>query len=80
MNQSRRTFVEGVAGGVLATAVGSAPAQPGTRPGGPPGPVDPVTEYARPPFPKQQQPWPGLASKMTPRPTTAKPAIAARAA
>jgi NAD(P)-dependent dehydrogenase (short-subunit alcohol dehydrogenase family) len=25
-------------------------------------------EYPRPPFPKQQQPWPGLASKMTPRP------------
>jgi hypothetical protein len=25
-------------------------------------------EYPRPPFPKQQQPWPGLTSKMTPRP------------
>jgi NAD(P)-dependent dehydrogenase (short-subunit alcohol dehydrogenase family) len=24
--------------------------------------------YPEPPFPKQQQPWPGLASKMTPRP------------
>lgn len=29
---------------------------------------DPTTLYPRPPFPKQQQPWPGLASKMTPRP------------
>ncbi len=28
----------------------------------------PVTEYPRPPFPKQQQPWPGLASRMNPRP------------
>lgn len=29
---------------------------------------DPVTEYPRPPFPRQQQPWPGLASRMNPRP------------
>ncbi len=28
----------------------------------------PLTEYPRPPFPKQQQPWPGLASKMVPLP------------
>jgi NAD(P)-dependent dehydrogenase (short-subunit alcohol dehydrogenase family) len=31
-------------------------------------PRDPKTEYPRPPFPKQQQPWPGLCSKMEPRP------------
>jgi NAD(P)-dependent dehydrogenase (short-subunit alcohol dehydrogenase family) len=30
--------------------------------------VNPVTEYPRPPFPPQQQDWPGLASRMTPRP------------
>ncbi len=29
---------------------------------------DPMTQYPRPPFPKQDQPWPGLASQMTPRP------------
>jgi len=29
---------------------------------------NPATEYAQPPFPEQQQPWPGLVSKMTPRP------------
>lgn len=29
---------------------------------------DPPTEYPRPPFPEQQQPWPGLVSKMVPRP------------
>ena len=29
---------------------------------------NPVTEYPRPPFPRQEQPWPGLVSKMTPRP------------
>jgi NAD(P)-dependent dehydrogenase (short-subunit alcohol dehydrogenase family) len=28
----------------------------------------PAAAYPRPPFPEQQQPWPGLASKMTPRP------------
>ena len=31
-------------------------------------PSDPRTEYPQPPFPKQQQPWPGLASRMEPRP------------
>jgi NAD(P)-dependent dehydrogenase (short-subunit alcohol dehydrogenase family) len=31
-------------------------------------PPNPVTEYPKPPFPKQQQPWPGLCSKMKPVP------------
>ena len=30
--------------------------------------TNPVTEYPKPPFPAQQQEWPGLVSKMTPRP------------
>src|SRR3954469_25154445 len=29
---------------------------------------DPKTKYPKPPFKEQQQPWPGLASKMEPRP------------
>jgi NAD(P)-dependent dehydrogenase (short-subunit alcohol dehydrogenase family) len=29
---------------------------------------DPTTKYPKPPFPEQNQPWPGLASKMQPRP------------
>lgn len=29
---------------------------------------DPTTKYPKPPFQKQSQPWPGLASKMEPRP------------
>jgi len=29
---------------------------------------DPTTKYPRPPFKSQSQPWPGLASKMEPRP------------
>src|SRR5207253_1338207 len=33
------------------------------------GPNDPAADrYPKPPFPKQQQPWPGLASKMEPKP------------
>jgi NAD(P)-dependent dehydrogenase (short-subunit alcohol dehydrogenase family) len=30
--------------------------------------ADPATKYPKPPFPDQKQPWPGLASKMEPRP------------
>jgi NAD(P)-dependent dehydrogenase (short-subunit alcohol dehydrogenase family) len=29
---------------------------------------NPVTKYPKPPYPKQSQPWPGLASRMDPRP------------
>jgi len=29
--------------------------------------IDPKSEYPQPPFPKQQQPWPGLASKLQPK-------------
>ncbi|MCW2316206.1 NAD(P)-dependent dehydrogenase (short-subunit alcohol dehydrogenase family) [Rhodoblastus acidophilus] len=29
---------------------------------------NPVSKYPKPPFPRQQQPWPGLASQMIPRP------------
>jgi NAD(P)-dependent dehydrogenase (short-subunit alcohol dehydrogenase family) len=32
------------------------------------GLIDPTTRYPKPPFEPQQQPWPGLASKMNPRP------------
>jgi len=31
-------------------------------------PVDPRAKYPSPPFEKQRQPWPGLASQMSPRP------------
>jgi NAD(P)-dependent dehydrogenase (short-subunit alcohol dehydrogenase family) len=30
--------------------------------------ADPLAKYPKPPFPEQHQPWPGLASKMQPRP------------
>lgn len=32
------------------------------------GLIDPVNRYPKPPFEKQQQPWPGLAGKMNPPP------------
>jgi len=31
-------------------------------------PKDPTARYAKPPFEKQRQPWPGLAREMTPKP------------
>ena len=34
----------------------------------PEGLQDPTTKYPRPPFKSQSQPWPGLVSRMDPRP------------
>ena len=73
---SRRTFVGGAGTGiaaVLATSVraGSAQqaaAQTGANASDQTTKRDPRNEYPRPPFPVQSQPWPGLASKMMPRP------------
>jgi NAD(P)-dependent dehydrogenase (short-subunit alcohol dehydrogenase family) len=67
---SRRRIVGGAGIGLAAAAVAPALAQ-----GGPTQsavveaqPQDPRTKYPKPPFPKQSQPWPGLAGKMEPRP------------
>jgi len=38
------------------------------QPAAPAALQDPVGKHPRPPFPVQQQPWPGLASRMNPRP------------
>lgn len=64
---TRRAFVGNVTVGILAalapttalaqSAGGGGGAAPGTAP-----------DYPKPPFKKQQQEWPGLAGKMTPRP------------
>ncbi|HZO95243.1 MAG TPA: SDR family oxidoreductase [Candidatus Baltobacteraceae bacterium] len=71
--RSRRTFVGGVGTGiaaVVATSMQTAAARTGAPAQGtePPPVHNPVDAYPRPPFPEQSQPWPGLASKMTPRP------------
>ena len=55
------------AGPVLAAASG-VNAQAGNASARPKGPVDPRGKYPKPPFPQQAQPWPGLASRMNPRP------------
>src|SRR4051794_30367907 len=69
-DRSRRQFAGGIAATLLASAAapafGEQAATPPSAGGG--TPPNPATEYPRGPFPKQQQPWPGLASKMDPRP------------
>jgi hypothetical protein len=66
---SRRTVV-GAAGMV---AAGAAPSLPpsvakGDAPMSQPELQNPVEKYPKPPFKRQSQPWPGLASKMDPGP------------
>src|SRR5579871_5276086 len=69
---SRREMVThvgaGLAGAAFGAAVPAADAQSSNS-----GPtaapfVDPTSKYPKPPYPGQSQPWPGLASKMNPRP------------
>ena len=60
---SRRAFVTAAA--VTAAAIPAA-AQEAKKPGAPTAPN--AAAYPKPPFTAQQQPWPGLASQMTPRP------------
>lgn len=58
----RRTFVAGAALAGVAASAAPAAAQ-GTKPT-----TAAAAAYPKPPFPVQRQPWPGLASKMNPRP------------
>jgi NAD(P)-dependent dehydrogenase (short-subunit alcohol dehydrogenase family) len=64
ISTSRRTFFAAAA---LAAAASPALAQQQTKPAG--APTSPTAaSYPKPPFQPQRQPWPGLASKMDPRP------------
>jgi NAD(P)-dependent dehydrogenase (short-subunit alcohol dehydrogenase family) len=67
---SRRGLLGGAALGLAAaTGPGAALAQGSTGAQTPaPSLRDPRNVYTRTPFPEQRQPWPALASKMTPRP------------
>ena len=67
-NRSRRTVLGGMAGGLLATAATASNAQAPAGAAVQAGPASMPKNYPKPPFQVQQQPWPGLASKMTPRP------------
>ena len=66
-NRSRRVVLGGMAGGLLASAATGANAQAQTQSSPAAAPAVPKN-YPKPPFPVQKQPWPGLASKMNPRP------------
>ena len=67
---SRRTAITGI-GAVLATAaINPLAAAERVQEESlyPTIPEDPTTKYPRPPFKAQQQPWPGLAGRMDPKP------------
>jgi len=68
-NPTRRVMVGAAATGLLGAAVGPAVAQQQGAADAPAAPLkNPLDAYPRPPFPRQQQAWPGLCSKMSPRP------------
>ncbi|MBL6453682.1 SDR family oxidoreductase [Belnapia sp. T6] len=63
---SRRQAVGSTGLGLAAAAAAPGLGQAATSTGQPL--ADPRAKYPKPPFAKQSQPWPGLASKMDPRP------------
>jgi NAD(P)-dependent dehydrogenase (short-subunit alcohol dehydrogenase family) len=64
-----RRAVLGAAGAVAApTVLAQAQTGQGTAPAPQRALGDPRGEYPRPPFPRQEQPWPGLAARMQPKP------------
>jgi NAD(P)-dependent dehydrogenase (short-subunit alcohol dehydrogenase family) len=71
-SSSRRKFVAGLTTGLVASIAPSSGAEEkaAKAPVLPPQSrkQNPVDQYPKPPFEKQQQEWPGLANKMTPRP------------
>ena len=71
MTDSNHPSRRGIFGGVglalaAAPVIGAQPAE--AAPAAMPALQDPRTKFPKPPFNKQSQPWPGLASKMDPRP------------
>lgn len=68
---SRRQVINGLGSGLATVVVAPVLAAPGVHQPdttAPPALVDPTTKYPKPPFKEQPQPWPGLTSKMDPRP------------
>jgi NAD(P)-dependent dehydrogenase (short-subunit alcohol dehydrogenase family) len=65
---SRREIVSGLGVGLAATVVRPTTAQIARQSSIPLPLQDPTLKYPQPPFKAQSQPWPGLASKMEPRP------------
>jgi NAD(P)-dependent dehydrogenase (short-subunit alcohol dehydrogenase family) len=74
-NPARRALVGAAATGLLGAAIApggasasGADSNAAAASAPPMPPQNPLNAYPAPPFPKQQQAWPGLASKMSPRP------------
>ncbi len=69
-NISRRQALGGIGVGIASVAVGPAMSAgaASNEANATLALVDPTTKYPRPPFDNQSQPWPGLVSKMNPRP------------
>ena len=65
---SRRQMVGSAGVGLAVAAAAPALAQASAAPAAPQALQDPAAKYPRPPFKRQEQPWPGLASRMEPRP------------
>jgi NAD(P)-dependent dehydrogenase (short-subunit alcohol dehydrogenase family) len=65
---TRRQALAAAALGAAASAAISSPAGAQTRTQSRGGKTDPREKYPKPPFAAQSQPWPGLASRMSPRP------------
>src|SRR3569833_3750415 len=67
----RRSMAGSVAAALAVSSIVSTASASGESGGAlpPPAPLkDPRELYRKPPFPKQSQPWPGLAAKMDPKP------------
>jgi NAD(P)-dependent dehydrogenase (short-subunit alcohol dehydrogenase family) len=70
-NISRRNVLSGLGATLAAAAVApvfSAQGEPSADSAAPTPLLNPTTNYPKPPFKGQSQPWPGLASQMDPRP------------
>jgi NAD(P)-dependent dehydrogenase (short-subunit alcohol dehydrogenase family) len=65
---SRRNVVTGLSAGMMALAASAGAQQRQTDGSAAAGNRPAVPDYPRPPFPGQQQEWPGLASRMNPKP------------
>jgi hypothetical protein len=70
-SMSRRKAIGGLGAALATVAATDTIAQqisPTTKQTDKPMLENPITKYPKPPFESQSQPWPGLASKMNPRP------------
>lgn len=64
----RRNAIKGISTGIAAMTISPLLAEQKQAAAKVAALEDPVNKYPKPPFQKQSQPWPGLASKMNPRP------------